>query len=691
MENDAPNPQRSRWSALRAWGARARDRAREGAGWTWRKVSSAPWKRIGIWAGGVFGVLVVALVAFVTFADWNALKGPISRMASAATGREIVIAGDLDVDPWSWTPEIRVSGLRIGNTPRYHERGTFAEVEEADAAVRLLPLFIGRFDFVRIDLRGADVNLYRSAEGISNWSPERVGRGRPFNLPAIREFSLSDGRVTLEDDKRRMVLNATFTTRESADPRNPGRFELIGEGQINRRPFTIELTGAPLLNVRRDRPYPFVADVQAGGTHIEANGSIARPFDFGVWQARVAASGPDLADLYPLIGLALPNTPPYNLRGVVRREGRVYGMPRVTGRVGDSDLTGAFTASRRTNDRLFLEGDFRTNSLDFDDLMAVLGGAPDTDETASPEQRALAANLEAQGRLLPDAQLDISRVRNMDAQVSYRAARVRSDRFPLRGMSVDINLDNGLLRLDPMTLQLSQGRIGGAVAINARESVPRVDLDVRLSNARLESIFRVSSGNHPMTGALYGRAQLSGRGGSVRDAAANASGTVSLVVPSGEIREAFAELTGINVVRGLGLLLSDDESKIDIRCGVASFQVENGIARTRTMVVDTETMLITGEGAVSLRDETLDLRIEGDPKEARLISISAPITLEGRLRSPDVGIEAGEAAGQGGLAAALASLVAPIAAVLPFIDAGLAEDTNCAALLASRNGPPREG
>jgi hypothetical protein len=28
-------------------------------------------------------------------------------------------------------------------------------------------------------------------------------------------------------------------------------------------------------------------------------------------------------------------------------------------------------------------------------------------------------------------------------------------------------------------------------------------------------------------------------------------------------------LTGINVVRGLGLLLAHDQSKIDVRCGVA--------------------------------------------------------------------------------------------------------------------------
>jgi AsmA family protein len=687
----APEPRRPRFAAIRAWSAIVGVRVRDGARSTWSRMRAAPWRRIGIWTGGIFGVLVVTLVAFVTFADWNALRGPIGRMASAATGREIVIRGDLDVDPWSFTPDIRVRGLLVGNPQIYRERGAFAEVAEADASVRLLPLFIGRFEFVRIDLRGADISLYRSEDGVSNWAPSRAATGRPFDLPAIREFSLSDGHIRYQDDKRRLVLDANFTTEESLDPTNPGQFALNGEGQINNRAFSVDLTGAPLLNVRRDRPYPFVADVSAGGTRIQADGEITRPFNFSRWRADVRAYGPDLADLYTLIGLALPNTPPYNLTGVVERNGQTYGMPRVAGRVGDSDLRGEFTASRQRNDRLLLEGAFASNSLDFDDLLAVLGGPPSTagGETASAEQRQIAANLAAQGRLLPDAQLDISRVRNMDARVSYRAARVVSERMPVRALSLDINLDNGLLRLDPLTLDLTRGRVAGAVAINAREETPRVDLDVRISNARLESIFRVGD-QQPLTGSLLGRIQLTGHGGSARDAAANANGDVTLVTPSGEVREAFAELTGINVTRGLGLLLTDDDSTIGIRCGVASFQVRRGVATATTMVFDTDTMLIRGEGSINLRDETLDIDIQGEPKEPRLIRVAAPISIEGRLRAPEVGVEAGDAVGQGGLAL-LASLVAPIAAVLPFVDVGLAEDANCASLLASGRETPREG
>lgn len=682
---------RDRVAALRAWGARQAVRARDGAGWAWRKSAAAPWKPIGIWAGGVFGVLALTLVLFLTFADWNVLRGPISRMASTVSGREIVIKGDLDVNPWSWTPEIRVRDLHIGNPPRYRERGEFAVVNEARAAVRWLPLLVGRIEVVRLGLNGANVSLYRDNEGVSNWSPSNAAqRGRPVNLPAIREFSLNEGRVRLEDDKRNMVLLATFTTRESGQRGNRGQFALTGDGEINDQPFAIELTGAALLNVERDRPYHFHADVRAGETHILADGAIHRPFDFSQWHADVESTGADLADLYPLTGLALPNTPPYDLAGRIERNGRVYGMPNVAGRVGDSDLRGAFTATRRGNDRLFLDGDFASNRLDFDDALAVLGAPPSTRETASPEQREMAQRLRAQGRVLPDAQLDISRVRNMDARVSYRAARVRSERFPLRGLSLDVTLDNGLLTLDPMTLDLRQGRLTGSAAINAREATPRADIDVRLSNARLESVFALGR-DPPLTGSLLGRARLSGYGASVRDAAANANGEITLVTPRGEIREAFAELTGINVTRGLGLLLADDDSTIGVRCGVASFRVRDGVAHVRSIVFDTDTVRIRGRGDMSLRDETLDLRIEGDPKEARLISVSAPITVRGRWRDPDLGIDADSALGQGGIAAALGVLVAPLAAILPFVDAGLVEDANCAELLAGREQPSRRG
>jgi uncharacterized protein involved in outer membrane biogenesis len=653
------------------------------------RIGKAPWARIGLWTAGALGGLVLALIAVVAFADWNAMKGPISRFASNATGRDIVITGDLDIEPFSFTPQARLEGLRIGNPGRYRDRGDFAAIGEARVAVRLLPLLLGKLDIIEMDVAGVDLALYRNADGDGNWNsdPDR-DRGKPFDLPAIKRFSVRDGRVRFVDDKRNLDLDANFTTDESAGDES-GRFELSGEGSINRRPFAVELSGAPLLNVRRGRPYAFTANVRAGDTRVKADGRIHRPFNLSGWDAEIVASGANLADLYPLIGLALPNTPPYALRGHLSRENQVYGMEALRGRVGDSDLRGAFTARRQADDRLMLDGDFQSARLDFDDMLTVLGAPPSTErgETASPAQRAQAAQLAAQGRVLPDANLDISRVRNMDARVSYHAARVVSDTIPLRGMTIGINLDHGLLTLDPLTLDLRQGRVSGVTSINAREEgPPLVNLDMRLTGARMESIIALN-GNPPLTGALVGRARLSARGASARDAAAAANGNISFAIPSGEVRESLAELTGINVTRGLGLLLSDDESEVPIRCGVASFRVESGIAHSRTILIDTENIRIGGHGRINLRDETFDLSLQGEPKEPRLIRVAAPITLQGHWRSPHVGVAVEDALDQGGIAALFATLLAPVAVILPFLDAGLAEDANCSALLAGRPQP----
>lgn len=652
-----------------------------------RVRGAAPWRGIGLGFGALFAGLATCLVLFLAFADWNALRGPIARWASAMSGREIAIRGDLDVRPWSLTPAVRVGGLSIGNPARYQNRGAFAEVEDAEVELRLLPLLWGRFDIVRLELTGADISLYRSAEGVSNWSSAQSGR--PFNWPAVRSFSMRDGRVRLNDEKRRLTLDAEFSTEESAG--QGGRFVLSGEGRINRRPFSLELSGPPLLNVRRDRPYAFVGEVRAGATRIRAEGAVRRPFDLAAWAADIEASGADLAQLYELTGLALPNTPPYRLAGRIERAGGAYAMPHVAGRIGDSDIRGAFRATRRANDRLFLDGDFQSASLDFDDLLTVLGAPPSTagDETASAEQRRTAEEMRAAQRVLPDARLDMARVRTMDARVSFRAARVRSERFPLRGFAADIALEDGLLRLDPLSLDLRQGRLGGAVALDAREDAPRAAIDVRLTNARVESILALSE-QAPISGALVGRARLSGVGASVREAAANAHGEVMLAMPSGEVREALAELTGINVTRGLGLLIANPDETINVRCAMASFRVQRGVARAQTILIDTETVLIGGEGEISLRDETLDLRLQGEPKTPRLVRVSAPIRIGGRLRDPSIGVDAGDALGQGGIAALLASLVAPLAAVLPFLDPGLADNADCAALLAGRP-QPQEG
>ena len=98
-------------------------------------------------------------------------------------------------------------------------------------------------------------------------------------------------------------------------------------------------------------------------------------------------------------------------------------------------------------------------------------------------------------------------------------------------------------------------------------------------------------------------------------------------------------------------------------------------------MLDTEPVLANGGGQISLRDETMSLRLKGKPKEFRLVRLILPVTVQGSLTAPKFGVEADKAVGQLGFAAALGAAVAPLAAILPFVDTGLAKDANCAALM----------
>ena len=60
----------------------------------------------------------------------------------------------------------------------------------------------------------------------------------------------------------------------------------------------------------------------------------------------------------------------------------------------------------------------------------------------------------------------------------------------------------------------------------------------------------------------------------------------------------------------------------------------------------------------------------------------APITISGPILSPKVSVKKGGMIAQGGAALALGALLSPAALLVPFVDAGLAKDANCASLLA---------
>jgi uncharacterized protein involved in outer membrane biogenesis len=140
---------------------------------------------------------------------------------------------------------------------------------------------------------------------------------------------------------------------------------------------------------------------------------------------------------------------------------------------------------------------------------------------------------------------------------------------------------------------------------------------------------------------------------------------------------------GVNVTKGLGLLLSKNQDRTPIRCGVAHFKASDGLLTANQIVFDTGPVIVTGSGTVNLESERVAFRMQGHPKEFRLVRLMLPVTATGPITKPKLGVEPGKAIAQGGIAVALGTLLSPLAAILPFVDPGLAKDANCGALVAN--------
>ena len=625
--------------------------------------------------GGALLSLVVAVVLFAALFDWNLLRGPIGRWASAKYDRQIALTGDMDVKLLSWTPTVVVRGLKVGGPDWARDRDT-ADVDEVRASVRLAPLLIGRVEMPLLSITRPRVVMISDRQGRKSWrlDADRPDDGRGAKLPPIERLIIRDGALTFEEQRRGLSVNATVNAQETAG--GTAGFVLDGRGAVRGSPMTVRIEGGPFVNIRRDRPYAFQADVRGAGSALTARGRITRPFDLGRFDAVMTLEGRDLSDLYLLTGVTLPNTPPYRLSGALNRDGRVWTFKDFDGRVGASDLSGQVRIE--SGGRLRVDAELASRRLDIDDLAAVLGARVRTD----PSGRNTEAPIVVGGKLLPDAKLQTDRLRTMDGSLTYRAGAVKANHLDVRKVDLGAVLKDGVLKLDPISFDLNRGSLNGTARIDATQAIPRNTVDLRLAGYPLESIVPARNGSVPVSGLALGRARLEGPGASIHEFAAASNGSMSLIVPNGRMRAAFAELLGVNASAGLLKLLSGDQSVSTIRCAVADFDVRGGKAQARTFVIDTDVVLAQGKGSIDLGAETLNLRIEGESKKPRLLRLWAPINVSGPLAAPRIGVDAGDVVSQGGLAGLLGTLVAPVTALFAFVDPGLAKDADCGRLMA---------
>jgi AsmA family protein len=594
------------------------------------------------------------------------LREPISRKVSSSTGRSFAINGDLTIH-LSLRPRIVANDVVLGNAA-WSSEPIMAEVKRIDFRIDLLKLLAGRVHLPEVTLSQPRIDLEVSRSGAVNWAFNEQLEVEPVQLPAVGTLAIDRGTATYRDPLRNTDLAFNLETLAGEADSSKFGLELTGKGRYKGLPSVASARGGALLNLRdAEHPYPIKASGTVGTTHFSVDGMLLDPLHFKGEQLNFTIAGSDLALLFPIIGVPMPPTSAYKFAGFLDHTGDGWAFRRFKGTLGQSDLAGDFSVDRSKHPQK-LVGTLVSKTLVLKDLAGFIGAKRD-DQLGTPRTK-----------LLPAEPFRLEKLMAADVDVRFRGDKVVTASLPLDKMSARLIVNGGVVKLAPLDFGLAGGNLVSTIEMDSRQPRMATRADIIAKGLHLDRMFPNAKFGAGGTGTMGGRATLKGNGNSVAQMLATANGEAALIMEGGSVGELALRMSNLDIANSLLLMLGGDK-QIPLQCMVGIFNAVEGDFNVKSLVLETAKVNMTGTGNIDFTDESLHLRLVSQSKGFSLASLRGPIGVTGSFMAPVLKPELQGATLRGGLAVALGVATGGIGALIPLLDFGTRNDSNCAALM----------
>jgi len=600
--------------------------------------------KIAGWTLGILVVLMGAALAggyyFLTSDDFRSI---VESQASLYSGRKTKIE-KVSIE-WSSVPHVHLSNVQFANA-KWAKNEHMLKAEQVDFSIRLWPLLKGDLVLPRLVLRKPEVVVEKGPNDQLNWdfgeSPtatavEAVKPDDRFQTPLIGQLEITDGKITYQDSKRKLDLDGTISTATGKAGAQP-QAELLLKGKLEGQQLVVKFTGGSAVMLRdTSEPYPIDLDVTYGGTKLTAKGKVQDPFQWLDADVDLTLSGPNLSEIYPLLGIPGPPTPPYKISGKLERDPGVWKFVKTRWHVGDSDLSGDIVIDERKKPE-FLTAKLVASTLAFKDL-APLIGAPPGRGTQNQKQAQTQQQLEASGDLFPNVPLQMEKLRAMNMDVTLDARKVvAADYLPVQALSFRVLITNGVAKVNPIKLAvLGGGAVTGELGIDARTDTPKVHANLRADAIELKTFFRNSRFFDSTQGKMQGAVNLTGVGRSLAQVMGGANGHVEIASSGGSVSSLMVSLAGLQLFDALVIYVTGD-NRIPILCAAGRMNFNNGAITFDRTLFDTQKSILRVNGQVDLKSQVINAEVRAEPKSFDLLDLHGPVAVRGKIRDPQVSL-----------------------------------------------------
>jgi AsmA family protein len=563
-----------------------------------------------------------AIFAIVSSIDFNAYKDQIAQQVKAATGRDIVIAGDVKV-ALSLTPRLAVDRVSFRNAD-WGSEPQMVKLDKLEGDVDLIALLSSQVRIKSLHLVGAEILLETDAKGQGNWvmgnTPGSTSATGP--LPELDQATIENSHIRFKDGTTGKTRSIAVNKLTISPADMPGMLVVDFDGKVDDVPVAIKgVTGG--LKSFVQGPLSIDATGQVAGNDLGIKGQILQPAGLEGINLDLYLAGPSPEVLASLVGIAAPKLGALQLRTKLTEEGGKYLFDGIAAKFGGSDLTGKVELDRTTTPPSINAG-LASSHLDLADF------GIDTDpKSTSP----------GDGRVFSAAPWDFTALRVLDGQLRLNVQQLIAGKTTLDNVTGEFGLKSGLLKITSLTADLGSGSLGLAANVNGGADPATIEARLRANNVDgVPFMEAMGLGGAVTAGHINMEAQVAGPGTSLRDMMAKLNGGLHLEMGEGAIKNDFARLMFADLFQLVTFGGTGDAAHVD--CAVTDLVAVDGIANTRSMVLDTPGVTIVGNGDINLRDETLHLRFDSNSKQVNLANLAVPLNVGGTLSHPSVSPDA---------------------------------------------------
>ena len=360
-----------------------------------------------------------------------------------------------------------------------------------------------------------------------------------------------------------------------------------------------------------------IADItNTTGINVKADISIKNPALFGKLFAT------DLSGLSPVSSSGIIS----GNKNRVKFKGNIF--------VGQTKLSSDLTLSL-LKEKLKISG--KINSLNL--FLKDFGLVSEFSRSKASSQSVSAKSVKT--TVFSDTPLALQALNTVDLDLQLRISRVSGMDYKLERVNIDLLLENGKLTANLVNFVFSEGDVKMNAEINVRGK-PEWSLNIQGDDIRLGKVFQKQNKTSPLEGSLNLLVDLKSSGISEHEIASNLKGEVGFTLEDGSISRSNLELVFLNPLGWLfSHVISDNE--IHISCGLARYQIKQGIVRSKVFLLDGPKLLIRGNAEINLGRETVNSLYNLEKKSIftntiipTLIPKSVPIKVSGKMSDPIV-------------------------------------------------------